>query len=94
MLVVDDSQAVAPGSKEHLSDEIAVVVPVYQGKAFLRELCRRLITALSTITDNFSIILVDDRSPDHVWPLIEALGHEDPRIAASNSAVTSASTTR
>jgi glycosyltransferase involved in cell wall biosynthesis len=80
MLVVDDSQVVAPGSKEHLADEIAVVVPVYQGKAFLSELCRRLITALSTITDNFSIILVDDRSPDNAWPLIEALGHEDPRI--------------
>jgi hypothetical protein len=46
-----------------LIDEIAVVVPVYQGKVFLRELCQRLVTVLSTITDNFSVILVDDRSP-------------------------------
>ena len=80
MLVVGDSQVVAPQSHERLLDEIAVVVPVYQGKAFLSELCQRLVTALSTITDNFSVILVDDRSPDNVWLLIEALGHKEPRI--------------
>jgi polyisoprenyl-phosphate glycosyltransferase len=80
MLVVDDSQVVTRQSREHLSDEIAVVVPVYQGKVFLSELCRRLVAVLSTITGNFSVILVDDRSPDNVWPLIEALGREDPRI--------------
>jgi polyisoprenyl-phosphate glycosyltransferase len=80
MLVVDDSQVVTRQSREHLSDEIAVVVPVYHGKVFLSELCRRLVAVLSTVTENFSVILVDDRSPDNVWPLIEALGREDPRI--------------
>lgn len=61
-------------------DEIAVVVPIYQGKAVLRELCQRLIDTLSRITNEFSIILVDDRSPDNPWPLIQALGQEDQRV--------------
>jgi polyisoprenyl-phosphate glycosyltransferase len=61
-------------------DEIAVVVPVYMGRACLEELCDRLIASLSTITDAFSVVLVDDRSPDNVWPLIQEIGRRDPRI--------------
>jgi polyisoprenyl-phosphate glycosyltransferase len=65
---------------ESVRDEIAVVVPVYMGKAMLRELCDRLITTLEKITDQFSIILVDDSSPDNSWPLILEIGRGDPRI--------------
>lgn len=67
-------------AKGRAPDEIAVVIPVYQGRAVLRELCERLVASLSTITDNFSVILVDDRSPDDAWPLIEALGRDDKRV--------------
>jgi polyisoprenyl-phosphate glycosyltransferase len=75
----------APGPVEALAgarakDEIAVVVPVYRGKAVLRKLCARLVAALETITPDFSILLVDDRSPDDAWPLIRELGREDARI--------------
>ena len=76
----------APGTMGSLigaarvKDEIAVVVPVYMGKAVLRRLCTRLVAALETITPNFSIVLVDDRSPDEAWPLIRELGREEPRI--------------
>ena len=63
-----------------LPDEIAVVVPVYMGKSCLRELCERLVASLSPITTRFSILLVDDRGPDNVWPLIGELGRGDPRI--------------
>lgn len=62
------------------SDEIAVIVPVYFGKDVLQELCRRLISTLSKITERFSVILVDDRSPDNAWPLIQQLGQGDQRI--------------
>lgn len=61
-------------------DDIAVVVPLYMGRSCLRELCRRLVAALETITPRFSIVLVDDRSPDDAWPLIRELGREEPRI--------------
>jgi glycosyltransferase involved in cell wall biosynthesis len=61
-------------------DEIAVIIPVYMGKAVLRELCQRLVESLEQITNSFSVILVDDRSPDDPWTLIRAIGEEDPRI--------------
>jgi polyisoprenyl-phosphate glycosyltransferase len=61
-------------------DDIAVVIPVYMGKTVLRELCHRLVATLSKMTSSFSIILVDDRSPDNAWPLICELGQEDQRI--------------
>ena len=76
----------APGTMEtptlpaRSKDEIAVVVPVYMGKAVLRKLCGRLVAALEPITPHFSIVLVDDRSPDDAWPLIQELGREDRRI--------------
>jgi dolichol-phosphate mannosyltransferase len=76
----------APGTMEALTgaarvkDEIAVVVPVYMGKAVLRKLCGRLVAALETITSDFSVVLVDDRAPDDPWPLIQELGREDRRI--------------
>lgn len=65
---------------ESPSDEIAVVIPVYMGKAVLGELCARLVAALTSITESFSIILVDDRSEDNAWPLICDLGLKDRRI--------------
>jgi dolichol-phosphate mannosyltransferase len=76
----------APGTMEtptlpaRSKDEIAVVVPAYMGKAVLRKLCGRLVAALEPITPHFSIVLVDDRSPDDAWPLIQELGREDRRI--------------
>jgi polyisoprenyl-phosphate glycosyltransferase len=61
-------------------DEVAVIVPVYAGRPFLRELCARIVTALEPVTAVFSIILVDDRSRDNVWELIQELGRAEPRI--------------
>jgi polyisoprenyl-phosphate glycosyltransferase len=61
-------------------DDIAIIVPVYMGKAVLEELCERLSKSVHPISELFSIILVDDRSPDNVWPLIVELGKRDHRI--------------
>jgi dolichol-phosphate mannosyltransferase len=60
--------------------EIAVIVPVYNGRLTLEELCSRLLNSLSTITNDFIIVLVDDASPDDCWPLISQLGKRDARI--------------
>jgi glycosyltransferase involved in cell wall biosynthesis len=62
------------------ADDIAVVIPVFMGKTVLRELCERLVVTLTSTTDTFSIILVDDRSADNAWPLICELGRQDQRI--------------
>jgi glycosyltransferase involved in cell wall biosynthesis len=60
--------------------EIAVIVPVYNGRSMLRELCRRVTEALSKITENFIIVLVDDAAPDDPWPVIRELSRDDLRI--------------
>jgi dolichol-phosphate mannosyltransferase len=65
---------------QELRDDIAVIVPVYMGAEVVRELCARLIATLQSITPNFSIVLVDDRAPDNVWPIITDLCAHDPRI--------------
>ncbi len=63
-----------------MSIEISVVVPVYMGKPFLVELCQRLIKSLETVSPNFEIILVDDRSSDNIWPMIAAESQKDNRV--------------
>ena len=60
--------------------EIAVVVPVYNSLATLPELVARLKAALETITDDFAVILVDDRGPQPVWPVIAAEAEADRRV--------------
>src|SRR5262245_45525498 len=60
--------------------EIAVIVPVYNGRPMLEELCHRLVESVGGITRNFVIGLVDDASPDNPWPLICELGEQDARI--------------
>ena len=63
-----------------LRDDIAVIVPVYMGAELLMELCARLTATLQSITPKFSVVLVDDRAPDNVWPIITDLCARDLRI--------------
>jgi len=44
---------------------ISIVSPVYRAENCISELCRRLKVALTPITENFEILLVEDRSPDN-----------------------------
>jgi glycosyltransferase involved in cell wall biosynthesis len=67
-------------SPQSCRDDIAVIVPVYMGAEVVRELSARLITTLQSLTPRFSIVLVDDRAPDNVWPIIGDLCAGDPRI--------------
>lgn len=60
--------------------DISVVVPVYGCKAALIELYERLINSVSSITDNFEIILVNDACPQGSWNVIEKLCKQDKRV--------------
>ena len=61
--------------------EISVVAPVYNQRAeTLIELVRRLSASISTITDDFEIILVDDGSVNEAWPTIGKLALGDPKV--------------
>jgi polyisoprenyl-phosphate glycosyltransferase len=61
--------------------EISVVAPVYnQRSETLTELVRRLSASLSTITDNFDIILVDDGSVNDAWLTIGNIARDNPKV--------------
>jgi len=59
---------------------ISVVSPVYGAEKIIDKLIDINIRELSRITENFEIILVDDRGPDNSWPKIKARSGQDPRV--------------
>jgi len=59
---------------------LSIVSPVYRADTMLSELVTRIIASVAPITDDFEIILVDDRSPDKSWNIIQEQVHLDPRV--------------
>lgn len=47
--------------------KVSIVSPVYRGVKMVSELVRRNVESVSTITDDYEIILVNDASPDNSW---------------------------
>jgi len=62
--------------------ELSVVVPVYGCGDCLRALHKRLVAAVETVTESYELILVDDRSEDGAWEVLEALVAENPAVTA------------
>lgn len=60
--------------------DISVVVPVYRGSLFLRELHRRLVATIEPLVARFEIVLVEDGGPDDSWSIIEELARQDGRV--------------
>src|SRR5689334_4103168 len=59
---------------------LSIVIPVYMAEKIVDELVTRLNTELAKITDNFEIILVEDRSTDNSWGKIGGHCIKDQRI--------------
>jgi glycosyltransferase involved in cell wall biosynthesis len=59
---------------------LSVVTPVYRAEGCLEELYRRLVAALSEITQDFEIVMVEDCGGDHSWEIIRDLARRDPRV--------------
>lgn len=59
---------------------ISVVIPVYGCKTTLLELFFRLKNSLVSITEDFEIILVNDKSPDNPWGTIVEISKLDQRV--------------
>ncbi len=60
--------------------EISVVIPVYGCRSALVELHERLKATLSSITEDYEIILVNDCCPQDSWSEIEKICDEDPKV--------------
>jgi polyisoprenyl-phosphate glycosyltransferase len=60
--------------------ELSVVVPVYGCRDCLFALHRRLRESAGSITPDFELIFVDDRSPDGSWEALLELSRSDPAV--------------
>lgn len=60
--------------------EISVVIPVYKSAQALPELYERLKRVLSSLTEAWEIIMVDDASPDNSFEVMHDLRDSDKRV--------------
>lgn len=60
--------------------KLSIVSPVYRAEKIVEELVKQIKTAVSTITDDFEIILVNDYSPDNSWQKIIEECAKDTRV--------------
>jgi polyisoprenyl-phosphate glycosyltransferase len=68
---------VSPSSdKPHIS----VISPVYRAENIIDDLVSEIKAALSQISHNYEIILVEDCGPDNSWKKIEDNCHKDSRV--------------
>lgn len=63
---------------------ITVVSPVYKGEKMVSELVRRNVDALSSITEDYEIILVNDASPDGSWDEMVKECKKNPKVKGLN----------
>ena len=61
-------------------NHISIVSPVYRAERIVPVLVERIEKAVSTITRDFEIILVEDGSPDNSWIAIEEAAKKNPRV--------------
>ncbi|MDA3926939.1 MAG: glycosyltransferase family 2 protein [Kiritimatiellae bacterium] len=64
--------------------EISVVIPLYKGEAFVKELYERLCVCLTKISAEYEIIFVNDSSPDKSWDIVCCLCETDNRLKGLN----------
>lgn len=63
---------------------ISIVSPEYKGEKMVCELVERIKNSVSTITEDFEIILVNDASPDNTWLAIQKECKKDNRVKGLN----------
>ena len=68
----------------NMKPHISIVSPVYLGEKMVAELVRRNVESVSTITDDYEIILVNDASPDNSWDEIVKQCSQNPKVKGIN----------
>lgn len=63
---------------------ISIVSPVYRAENMVQMLVERIVKSVSTITDDYEIILVNDASPDASWQMIEVECAKNKRVKGLN----------
>src|SRR5437764_7439977 len=62
--------------------QLSVVVPVYGCASCLVALHERLVRAVEQVTDSYELVLVDDRSVDGGWEILQRIARGDERVRA------------
>lgn len=65
---------------KEIMSHISVVVPVYKAEDCMHELYQRLLASLTTITQDFEIVLVEDCGGDASWDKICEIAQLDRRV--------------
>lgn len=60
--------------------KISAVIPVYGCPAAVEPLCERLTTTLSSLTDDFEIIMVNDACPKNSWSEIQKVCQKNHHV--------------
>lgn len=61
---------------QHLS----IISPVYNAQECITELYKRITASVKEITNDYEIILVEDRGYDDSWKIIQKICDDDPRV--------------
>ena len=72
------------GMETKSNPHISIVSPVYRGEKMVAELVRRNVESVTTITDDYEIILVNDASPDNSWEEIVKQCQSNPKVKGIN----------
>lgn len=62
--------------------KISIVSPVYLAENLIHQLVSRLHDTLTSICDDYEIILVEDGSPDNSWKVINTICKSDNKVKA------------
>ena len=64
--------------------KLSIVSPVYRAEKMVHMLVERIVKSVTTITEDFEIVLVNDASPDASWSVIEHECAQDKRVKGVN----------
>ncbi len=79
--VTDDATAAASAVKApDRGIRISVVTSLYRSETYIEEFYSRCVAAISEVTDDYEIILVNDASPDRSYAIARGLAERDEKV--------------
>jgi dolichol-phosphate mannosyltransferase len=76
------TNVMSPARAVQAEVELSVVVPVYACADCLVALHDRLTSSVCTVTRDYELVFVDDRSVDDGWAVLQRLAQADPHVRA------------
>jgi len=84
LLAVTGDLDTAPEKLDPTSFLYSLVIPVYNSEKFVGRTVDEVVRTFREAGLRFEVVLVNDGSPDDVWPVLEAKSAEHPEVRAVN----------